>query len=262
MDSTDKRTKQYLLTPSCGKRLIARSVLSLPIIEEALTTKTIVIIAGTTNGYIAEELLGKIGQVNDFSKKRFFRGITLHPGYETMETGRIKDESKFIGDVVISKGIWERGKTIFDASENLKQGDIIIKGANALNLETMQAGLLIGHPMAGTIIPVIQSVAGRRVELILPIGLEKRVSTDINKLALLVNSQNASGLRYLPITGNVITEITAIKILTGAEAELFAAGGVEGAEGSIWLAVTGNKEQIEKAEEIMTKIRKEEKFQV
>jgi ATP-dependent protease Clp ATPase subunit len=68
--------KQFLITPSAGKRLIAKTLANHPAIRKALKNGTIVIVAGTTNGYVAEEILNMLG-VNDFSRKHFFRGITV-----------------------------------------------------------------------------------------------------------------------------------------------------------------------------------------
>ena len=65
--------KQFLITPAAGKRLIAKALTKHPAIENALKSGTIVIIAGTTNGYVAEEILTLTGQSEDFSKKRFLQ---------------------------------------------------------------------------------------------------------------------------------------------------------------------------------------------
>jgi hypothetical protein len=43
----------------------------------------------------------------------------------------------------------------------------------------------------------------------------------------------------------------AISLLTGADAELIAAGGVSGAEGGIWLEINGTPEAEQKAEQLM-----------
>jgi hypothetical protein len=64
----------------------------------------------------------------------------------------------------------------------------------------------------------------------------------------------------IPVEGDVITELEAVSILTGSIAELFAAGGVCGAQGSIWLSVRGNKEEIRKIEEIYSSILLEPPF--
>jgi hypothetical protein len=253
--------KQFLITPAAGKRLIGKALADHPAIKEVLKSGTLVIIAGTTNGYVAQEILSKIGQNEDFSKKRFFRGIVLPPGGPVTSSGRIKDESGFPGDVVIKNSIWQREKTIFDVVDDLKEGDVILKGINALNLPKSQAGIYIGDPHGGTIGASIQAVVGRRVRLILPAGLEKRVYSDINDLAIKLNVPGLQGPRLLPVTGEIITEIEAISILTGAIAEITAAGGVSGAEGSIWLAVDGNDEELKSAEKLLNSVKGEPNFE-
>jgi len=48
--------------------------------------------------------------------------------------------------------------------------------------------------------------------------------------------------------------------LTGATAELISGGGVSGAEGSYWLAITGTEEQEEAAEKLLTSVAYEPAF--
>ncbi len=252
--------KQYLITPAAGKRLIAKALAQDNSVNKALKSGTIVIIAGTTNGYIAEEILSKIGQNNEFSAKRFFRGIVLPPSKPRTSDGRLYDNKGFPGDIIIRHGKWQKGKTIFDVVDDLKEGDVIFKGANLLDLSRNQVGIFIGHPHGGTIVAALQAHVGRRVKLILPIGLEKRVDCDVNKIANKLNQPGISGPRILPVTGDIFTEIDAIKTLTGADAELVAAGGVAGAEGSVWLLVSGNDEEIRSADDLINSVSKEPLF--
>jgi len=252
--------KQFVVTSSAGKRLIAKALASHAAISNALKNGTVVIIAGTTNGYVAEEVLKSLGVSAGFSRKRFFRGITLPPGAAVTSEGRLRDESKFPGDVVITKGEWRKGKTIFDVVDELKEEDVILKGANAVDLQRKQAAILIGHPKAGTIGVALQAVLGRRVRLILPVGLEKRVNGDLFCLAEKVNMPGAGGSRLFPVPGQVFTEIEAVQLLTGATAELIAAGGVCGAEGSCWLAVSGTKAQEAAAEKLLASVASEPAF--
>ncbi|MDD2835247.1 MAG: hypothetical protein PHY05_03780 [Methanothrix sp.] len=244
---------QFVLTVAAAKRLIGKALAAHPIIKAVISSATLVIIAGTTNGYAAEEILKVVGYAEDFSKRRFFRGIVLPPG-RTTETGRLPDESDFPGDVVIVKGVWQKGKTLFDVAKGLREGDVILKGANALDLCKKQAAVLIGHPSGGTTITALQAAVGRRVQLILPVGLEKRVPGDLMEIAARINAPGESGFRLLPVPGEVFTEIDAIRQLTGAEAEMLAAGGVGGAEGAVWLALQGSPEQLAKAEELMKEV--------
>ncbi len=252
--------EQFLITPAAGKRLIAMALKEHHAIKRALKDGTVVIIAGTTNGYVAEEILSSLGQVEEFSRKRFFRGIVLPPLGLTDKTGRLKAEAKFPGDVVIVNGTWKKGLTIFDVVDDLKEGDVILKGANALNYLNKKAAIYIGHPHGGTIGAALQAVIGRRVCLILPAGLEKRVHTDLDDIALKINAPGSHGPRLLPVAGEVFTEIEAISSLTGATAELVAAGGVAGAEGSIWIAISGNSSEVEAAQKLIKSISHEPLF--
>ena len=252
--------KQFLLTPAAGKRLIAISLANHPCIRKAIKNGTVVVIAGTTNGYVAEEILRAYNIAPEFSRKHFFRGITLPPTKAVTVQGRLADESKFPGDVVIIKGEWQRGKTVADVVDTLKEGDVILKGANALDLTRKQAAILIGHPKAGTIGLALPAIAGRRVKLIIPVGLEKRIDGDLYTLAEKLNAPGASGYRMLPVPGEVFTELEAIYALTGACAEMISAGGVCDAEGAIWLAVNGTREQEDDAEKLYSYVAYEPTF--
>ncbi len=252
--------KQFIITPAAGKRLIGKALAAHPAILKAIESGTVAIIAGTTNGYVAEELLSDIGQIEGFSKNAFFRGITLPPTCSTTKNGRRPDESGFPGDVIIVNGTWQRGKTIFDVADDLKEGDVILKGANALDLQRKRAAILIGHPKAGTIGVALQAVTGRRVRLILPVGMEKCVPGDLDRLAVKLNSPGSDGARLLPVPGEVFTEIDAVNLLTGATAEIIAGGGVCGAEGSVRLAVSGDKSQLESADALLRSVSLEPMF--
>ena len=157
------------------------------------------------------------------------------------------------GDVVIRDGQWEKGKTIFDVAEELQAGDVVLKGANAFDARG-QAAVQIGHPQGGTIIAALTAVVGRRVRLIVPVGLEKRVLEDVTVLAGRCNAPEAHGPRLLPVPGRIFTELDAIKLLTGAAACLIAGGGICGAEGAAWLGISGAAEQIEAAAELIRSI--------
>jgi hypothetical protein len=252
--------KQFILTPAAGKRLIAEAMLKHPAIVAARKKNTIVIIAGTTNGYIAEEMLSKIDKRASFSRSRFFRGIVLPPGGPETKGGRLADQSGFSGDVVIQNGVWQKGKTIFDVVDDLKEGDVILKGANALDLENKRAAILIADTKSGTIGAALRVVVGRRVRLIIPVGLEKRVCGNLDEIVALMNEPGGKGPRLMPAPGEVFTEIDAIELLTGAKAKLVSAGGVCGAEGSVWLAVTGKSSQEKAAEKLIKSIAWEPAF--
>lgn len=246
--------KQFVLTPAAGKRLIGKAMVKHPAIAKALKKGTIVIIAGTTNGYVAEEILKSLGPLKDFQRDHFYRGITLPPKRPVTPEGRGIDESKFFGDVVIKNGLFQKNQTIFGVVDDLREGDVILKGANAVNLAQRRAAVLIGAPNAGTIGASLPAVVGRRIKLILPVGLEKRVYENIDDLAARMNAPGAPGPRLLPVPGEIFTELDAVQLLTGAQASLVAGGGVSGAEGSIWLAVSGKSSQEKAAEALISSV--------
>jgi hypothetical protein len=238
--------KQFCVTTSMGKRLIGKAMALYPDVKGVLEQGTLVVIAGTTNGYVAEEILKSLGQAEGFSREGFRRGMTVAPGAKAAE-------ANFPGDVVISDGNWQRGKTIFDVVDDLKAGDVVLKGANAFDARG-QAAVQIADPKGGTILTAVSAVIGRRVRLIVPVGLEKRVLEDVNVLAKRCNAPDAEGPRLFPIPGEIFTELEAIKLMTGAEACLIAAGGVYGAEGAAWLGIIGTEEQTRAAAELIQSV--------
>lgn len=249
--------KQLMLTPAAGKRLIGKGMAVHPAIRNALKNGSIAVIAGTTNAYVVEEIQAAAKLSGAFNRSHFFRGITLPPNYSTTESGRLADESGFPGDVMIRNGVLEQGRTIYEIAEELKEGDVILKGANALDVLNWKAGILVGHQQGGTITTALNAVIGRRVKLILPVGLEKRVMVSLDDMAEKINAPGVKGVRLFPVPGEPFTEIEAISLLTGVSAELYAAGGICGAEGSIWLGVEGTKEEEEAAEALVKSIAKE-----
>lgn len=231
--------KQFNVTTAMGKRLIGKGMAQHPAIQAVLEKGTLVIIAGSTNGYVAEEILTQIGQADGFSRVGFRRGVTVAKGAKLPKAAPPCD-------VVIVDGEWQQGKNIFDAAGDLKAGDVVLKGGNAFD-PNGQAAVQIGHPQGGTVMAVVPTVIGQRVRLIVPIGLEKRVFEDVNELALRVNDPAAQGPRLMPLPGEIFTELDAIHLLTGAEPMLLAGGGILGAEGSAWLGVDGTNEQVDAA---------------
>jgi hypothetical protein len=238
--------KQLIITSAMGKRLIGKGMAQHPAIQRVLGKGTLVIIAGTTNGYVAEEILTSLGQAEGFSRRGFRRGIKVPPDAEAPEI-------EFPGDVVIVGGTWQKGNTVTDIAQQLQEGDVVLKGANAFDPRG-QAAVQIGSTVGGTILAALPAVIGRRVQLIVPVGLEKRVFEDVNLIAQRINAPGTEGPRMLPLPGQIFTELDAIKLLTGAEAHLLAAGGVYGAEGSLWLGIAGKDEQIQAVAELIQSV--------
>lgn len=214
-----------------------------PEVKRVLEKGTMVIIAGSTNGYVAEEILRSIGQEEGFTRDGFRRGVTVGPG------SSVKNTPTTI-DVIIRDGEWRGDETIFDMVDELKAADLILKGANAFDACGKAASQIL-HPKGGTIGTGLQTIYGRRVKLIVPVGLEKRVFGNINDLVSLSIDPDTSGPRLWQLPGKIFTELDAIETLTGAKAFMFAAGGIYGAEGSVYVGIKADRDQLEKAENLI-----------
>ena len=245
--------KQVLLTPAMSKRLIGLALAQHPDVKRVLAKGTLVIIAGTTNGYVAEEILRSLCQ-GGFSREGFRRGVTVAHGAKVAKV-------EFPGDVIISNGMWIKGKTIYDVTGDLQHGDVVLKGANAFDPQG-QPAVYIGNEKGGTIMAALAAALGRRTQLLVPVGLEKRVFESVHTLALRCNAADAEGPRLLPFPGRVFTEIDAIHLLTGAEACLLASGGVHGAEGAVYLGISGAQSQVQSAVDLIRTIEDEPPTQV
>jgi hypothetical protein len=246
--------RQYPLPPAVGKRLIAKGLVGHPWVTQTLRSGRLVIVAGTTNGYVAEEILKAIGQSMGFVKRTFFRGITLPPLVAARRASQATKTDTFLGDVVIENGVWQRARTIFDVAGSLGPSDLILKGANALDIQAGQAASFVDRPDGGAMGVIVPAVLGRQARLLVPVGLEKRVPGDLLDLSKRLASPEARGARLCPLPGPVFTELDAIAQLTGARATLVGAGGVAGAEGGVWLAIEGAPESLVQAEALMREI--------
>jgi len=244
---------QVILTVAESKRLIAKGVAAHPLVQRAITDGLVIIARGSTNGYVAEEILGKT-----IAKAGFLTGRTLPRGHAGP-----KRKAEPIGEVVLRRGKVE-DMGLADAISQLQAGDVVMKGANALNYADRTAGILVGHPEGGTIGASLPTIIARKAHLVVPVGLEKLVASDLVAMSELI-ADDVTGPETISslwvITGaTIITEIEAVEILTGVECAHLASGGTGGAEGSVRLLLSGEGEQIEEARKLLDSIAGEEPF--
>ena len=243
-----------VLTVAEGKRLIARAVPRLPVVRRALEGGTVIVTTGTTNTYVAEELLGE----------------KLEPGaFVTGRTAPAKGGKALapkgppLSVVVLRKGRWEKEVTLDQALKELRAGDVVVKGANLLDYDRKVAGVLIGSPEGGTTGKFWPLVVARKAHLVIPVGLEKLCPGEGRAVAARMR-EPVQSLGRVPsmfeITGEIVTELEALKLLAGVDAFQAAAGGIGGAEGGRWLVYRGSKENVEKAAELLKGIQGEPAF--
>ncbi len=234
---------EAVLTVAQSKRLIAKAVVRHPLVKAAFVSGTVGICRGTTCTYIAEEFLGR--PVERFG---YTTGLTL----PKQPVPPVTPPKTPMHDIIVRRGeIHMDGETVIDAARNMNAGDVIIKSANALNYEKGVAGCLVGHPAGGTVGGFWGPLYGKKIRLLIPVGLEKEIAGDILRLSMETMDEN-SGNSLMPMTGVIVTELEAIRLLTGADALQIAAGGIRGAEGAVRLLITGTGSEIAALREILS----------
>jgi hypothetical protein len=230
-----------VFTVAQSKRLIARAVARMPEVKQALAAGMLAIGRGTTNAYVAEEILGR-----PLLKAQYVAGRTLPPGVPPDLLGRGR-----LPDIVLKRGQPVKGATLTRAIKMMGPGDVFLKGGNALDYQRRVVGVLVSHPTGGTTGAIYGAVISRKINLILPIGLEKLVCDDIVSLSRESRRAEAHPTApcpsLFPIVGTIVTEIEALAILCGVKARLLASGGVAGAEGAVWLVLEGEKQALDRA---------------
>lgn len=228
------------LTSSESKRLIAKGLAVLPSVQIALEKHTIIVAGGTSNAFVAEELL-KV-QIEDKS------GYTI--GIVTKGELGISQSSKKTAPYVISEGqalaiSWK------EYLPKLQAGDIFIKGGNALD-HTGLAAVMVSDSMGGTIGAAQGILYARGIQLIVPIGLEKMIPDVRLAVEFMTKSPLDQSCRHkvglIPMLGaTVVTELTALETLYSVQARCIAAGGVDGSEGAVVIAIEGLNDEVQKA---------------
>ncbi|MGA2954579.1 MAG: hypothetical protein ABSF48_02505 [Thermodesulfobacteriota bacterium] len=246
----------FVLTPAESKKLIAKAVAQMEEVKRAKENGKILIGHGSTNVFVAEEILGKEKVSELWKRESYLSGVILR-GTLCTTLGAEKPPI-----LVLNRGAVEPPAPTMDVLlRDFGRDSIFIKGANCIDPEG-NAAAFMAHPEGGTIGWAIGTILARGIRLIVPVGLEKLVAS-VPKAITLCGQQTfdyCQGLRVglIPLSGGkVVTEITALKILAGVDALHVASGGCSGSEGAVTLIAEGEKKVIEKAVEVIESIKGE-----
>ena len=227
------------LTPSESKRLIAKGVAMLPEVKRALERGLIIIARGTTNAFVAEEIMG----ISIEPKCEYCRGCIVD--------GELRANMKHAeNDFVLRQGKVDNIRPQ-EAIKEFTGDDVFIKGASAVD-SSGQAGVLAAGIGAGTIGYALPMVMVRAAHLIVPVGLEKLVPSvdQASQKCGVFDFKYSTGLpcALIPlINAKVVTEIQAFEVLAGISATHVASGGIGGSEGTVVLTLEGSEGNIEQA---------------
>lgn len=228
----------FTLTSSESKRLIAKGVTAMPEVQSALSKHTIIVAGGTTNAFVAEELLG----IHIPDKTGYTVGIVTN-GRTGISTSENRTHPFVIKQEKPQNMHWK------EYLPSMAPGDVFIKGGSAID-HTGLVAVMVSDAAGGTIGTAQGVLLARGITLIVPIGLEKMVP-DVRKavefLTPPLDTAIGDKVGLIPMLGaKVVTELTALDLLYDVEAQCIAAGGVGGSEGAVTIAVQGLDEEVER----------------
>ncbi|MBE0635869.1 hypothetical protein IH601_07730 [Candidatus Bipolaricaulota bacterium] len=227
-----------VLNSTTAKRLIAQGVAAHPIVVKAMGEGTVIVTLGTTNGYVASELLGA-----PIDQGAFAAGVIDDRWNINARLGEATD-------LVLKNG----AQVPFDEQSvlsSLTAGDVVIKGGNALD-PFGTVGVLLAAATGGTVGRYVPTAIARGVDIVIPISLAKSIHTPIGELTQQLGSRKIElpmGLAcgMYPLTGHVVTEIEALELLFEVHATHVCSNGIGTGQGSISLLLEGGDDQVRAA---------------
>ena len=230
----------FTLTSAESRRLIAKAVVQMPAFKTAWEKAYVLLAGGTSNAFIAQEL----------TDQEEIEPSACTVGISTDGVLCVTDpDSRKMFPNVFFKGKAQPDKTLTDGLNDFYPETVLIKGANAVDMEGY-VGVITSGFDGGTIPRVIGTVTSKGLTYIAPVGLEKRVPSVRDSARALGGashidiSMGADPGMYCLGNAVVVTEIQAVKILFDCNATLVCGGGVGGNEGAVTLVADGEEENI------------------
>lgn len=227
-----------VLNSTTAKRLIAQGVAAHPLVTAATSKGTVIVTLGTTNGYVAAELL-----CAPVDQGAFAAGVIDNRWNINARLGEASDL------------VLKDGKQIpFDEKSvitGLTAGDVVIKGGNALD-PFGTVGVLLAAATGGTVGRYVPTAIARGVDIVIPISLSKSIHTPIGELTQMMGSRKSElhmGLPcgMYPLSGHVLTEIEALELLFNVRATHVCSNGIGSGQGSVSLWIEGEDAQVQAA---------------
>ncbi len=241
----------FTLVPSESRRLIAKGVAAMREIKEASESGYTIICGGTTNGYVAQEILGAA----DIPPQKYTAGTICSRVLCTTDADR---RSPF--PIILYKGKRVE-KTIPEALNDFHLKTVIIKGANAID-STGKAGIISSGFDGGTMGATLGTAVSQGLKYIVPVGLEKFVASVEESCAwtgakTLDYSMGADFGMFVVPNAVVVTELEALKILAGVNSRHVASGGIGECAGAVVIVSEGTEGQVKKAIALVEQVKGE-----
>lgn len=231
----------FTLTPSESRRLIAKGVAAMEEVKTANEKGYVIINGGTTNAYVAQEILG----TGDIAPEKFTAGTNTHRLLCVTDADR-----RVPFPIILRKGV-RSSKTLPEALRDFHKETVLIKGANAVDAEGNVAVISSGFD-GGTMGATLGTAVSQGLRYIVPVGLEKMVPSVEDACAwtgakTLDYTIGADFGMFLIPNAIVVTELEALEILAGIEAVHVASGGIGESAGSVVIVIEGDEREVKKA---------------
>ena len=224
------------LTVPEGKRLIAKAVVRMPEVVRARERGRILLKGGTTVSAVAEELVGTPMRISGRitpTGLRSARDLCGAPHCMLVEGLEWRNVDGELPQVVAGLG----------------EGDAIIVGANVIDAHG-GAALLAGAPLGAGPGGVISGFMAEGVPIIVAAGLEKLIPGSVSDAVRAAGRKGVArsmgmAVGLMPLFGRVVTELEAVRLLAPVDCQVIARGGIQGAEGGVVLAVSGEPADVD-----------------
>lgn len=239
-----------VLTPSESKKLIGKAIAKKKEVETAMNNAYVILCEGTTNIFVAKELFGI-----DIDCANFTSGMNI---------SRVlcNSDRTIRGNFPL---VAYKGKLVDtpyeEAISDFYKDTVIIKGGNAIDSDGF-VGIIISGYTGGSTGKIIGISVSQGIRVICPIGLEKTISSvpcaaRCTGGKLFDYSMGCDYGLFVLAHADIVTEIQAINILSGATTIHVASGGIDGSEGAVVLSINGTEDEVGKAVTIIEGIKGE-----
>jgi hypothetical protein len=221
----------------------------MPEVQEAMNEGYLIVGRGSTNAYIAEELLGEKIEKEKYVAGQVIGGVLCALG-----------QGIRLQPVVFHKGevLDVEPSSILD---RLGPGDILLKGANAIDPQG-KIGVYMASPVGGTMGEFYLPMQARGGMVVYPVGLEKMIASveEASRMGGILAIERSIGARVGMVCvadGIVYTELDALQDLFDIDAVHFGSGGYGGSEGSVTIVIEGDDDDVNDCMDLIEEIKGE-----
>lgn len=227
---------QIFLSVQAGKWMIAEALARMDCVQDAFARGELAVKAGTTTSCLSWLLTGQhLRLCGRVTSRGAVANLQDSDAPHTVVLGRDGQRSL---DYAEREGLLALGPYA-----------VLVTGANLIDSQG-NAALLAGSPGAGSYGAALSAASSEGMRVLIAAGTEKLTPEDVRTAIRQsrrkgVDAAFGMACGLVPLVGEVITEVDAVRMLAPVEAVLMAKGGICGAEGGSIIQVWGEDEAVD-----------------